>query len=111
MNNELKHYGVPGMKWGVRKDRSSGSSKTTGNKTKRITKEKIKEKTKKQCKKAVRKGAEMTVKLANTALMDQVVTGGAGRKVVKEAVKQTGRAAVTAYTMAKGGYDIRWYDN
>ena len=21
MNNELKHYGVPGMKWGVRKDR------------------------------------------------------------------------------------------
>ena len=24
MNNELYHYGIPGMKWGVRKDHSSG---------------------------------------------------------------------------------------
>ena len=27
MTNELMHYGVLGMKWGVRKDRSSGKSK------------------------------------------------------------------------------------
>ena len=26
MNNELYHYGVPGMKWGVRKDVSKGAS-------------------------------------------------------------------------------------
>ena len=27
-NNELYHYGVLGMKWGVRKDRGGGVSKT-----------------------------------------------------------------------------------
>ena len=30
MTNELYHYGVLGMKWGVRKDRSSGSSRNRG---------------------------------------------------------------------------------
>lgn len=30
MTNELYHYGVLGMKWGVRKDRSSGSSRKRG---------------------------------------------------------------------------------
>jgi len=28
-NNELKHYGVLGMKWGVRKDRRRSTSKRT----------------------------------------------------------------------------------
>ena len=61
--------------------------------------------------KTIRKGAKVAGKLATAAIMDQYLTGGVGRKVVKETVKQTGRAAVTAYTMARGGYDIRWYDN
>lgn len=29
MNNELRHYGVLGMKWGVRKDRRTSTSKRT----------------------------------------------------------------------------------
>ena len=29
-SNALMHYGVLGMKWGVRKDRSSGSSRKRG---------------------------------------------------------------------------------
>lgn len=32
MSNELKHYGVPGMKWGQRKDRRGGSITTTNTK-------------------------------------------------------------------------------
>ena len=27
--NELMHYGVPGMKWGVRRDRNNGSTLTS----------------------------------------------------------------------------------
>lgn len=34
MNNELKHYGVLGMKWGVHKDRGRGSSSKRKTKTK-----------------------------------------------------------------------------
>ena len=30
--NELMHYGVPGMKWGVRRDRNNGSTLTSAGK-------------------------------------------------------------------------------
>ena len=33
MDNELYHYGVPGMKWGVRRNRSSGAPRETKRKT------------------------------------------------------------------------------
>ena len=33
-NNELMHYGVPGMKWGVRRNRRTGGSRTAGKKRK-----------------------------------------------------------------------------
>lgn len=33
MDNELYHYGVLGMKWGVRKDRRSGGSNSRGKKS------------------------------------------------------------------------------
>lgn len=34
MDNHLEHHGVPGMKWGVRKDRRSGSSSSSSSKAK-----------------------------------------------------------------------------
>lgn len=60
--------------------------------------------------KAVTKGAEIASKAALYSTLDDVFYGGAGKRIAKEAVIQTGRAAVTAYTMARGGYDIKWYD-
>ena len=124
---ELQHYGVKGMRWGVRKDRSQGSGakkQTTSNEAandsgkQRIT-AKVKNKVKKTAKKAVSKenvtktvikGAKVTSKILEASILDDVFYGGAGKKIAKETIKQTGRAAVTAYTMARGGYDIRWYD-
>lgn len=64
--------------------------------------------------KAVRvaaKGASVASKAALYSAVDDVFYGGAGKKIAKETIIQTGRAAVTAYTMARGGYDIKWYDN
>lgn len=70
--------------------------------------------TKKKVAKTVRKGTEVAVKVMDKAgkayLTDQIFFDGMGTKIAKEAAIQTGRAAVTAYTMARGGYDIRWYD-
>lgn len=61
--------------------------------------------------KAVGKGAEVAAKAALMSATDDIFYGGAGKRIAKETIKQTGRAVVTAYTMANGGYDIRWYDN
>ena len=36
--NELMHYGVPGMKWGVRRDRDNGSTLTSAGKNKEYKK-------------------------------------------------------------------------
>lgn len=65
-------------------------------------------------KKLVRKGAKSVAKtlskLAMMSLVDDVFYGGAGKKAAKEVINGVGRAAVTAFTMARGGYDIKWYD-
>lgn len=66
--------------------------------------------TKENAVKAVAKGAEVCSKMALASAVDDIYYGGAGKKIAKETIKQTGRAVVTAYTMANGGYDIRWYD-
>lgn len=119
-NNELYHHGVKGMRWGIRKDRKKSSSTRSKNESeekeesngrvKRLI-DKCKQKvTKEKAAKAVAKGAEVAGKLLVASAADDVFYGGMGKKIAKETIKQTGRAAVTAYVMANGGYDIRWYD-
>lgn len=65
-------------------------------------------------KKALQKGAEATAKVLSKVgqayVTDQIFWGGMGTKIVKETVKAMGMATITAYTMARGGYDIKWYD-
>lgn len=84
-------------------DQEARKQKAVANVKKKITKE--------TAAKLAGKGAEVVGKMALASLVDDVFYGGVGKKVVKETVKQTGRAVVTAFLMAKGHYDIRWYDN
>lgn len=111
MENELTHYGVKGMRWGVRRARTQTTSNSKGKTKKSDDKSSAKKRARKEkIAKAVAKGAELSAKVATASLVDDMFYGGAGKKIAKEAAIQTGRAAVTAYTMARGGYDIRWYD-
>lgn len=120
-NRELCHHGVKGMKWGVRRyQKKDGSPTSEGRrkqqdveptkKHKRLLTDARKRALKRGTAKAVAKGAEVASNMLLASAVDDVFYGGAGKKIAKEAVVQTGRAAVTAYTMARGGYDIKWYD-
>lgn len=111
MEKELYHHGVKGQKWGVRRyQNKDGSLTPAGKKRKRILTDDRKKSIKKGAAKTVAKGAEAASKMLMASVVDDVFYGGAGKKIAKEAIVQTGRAAVTAYTMARGGYDIKWYD-
>lgn len=162
---ELQHYGVKGMKWGVRKaqkeyaeldrrkaaykkakqdyntaynkayNRSAGAlspfKKHRQNAEKRwqdaATKaEKLNaaEKAYKEQKKSVRKNTTVGQKLGRGAkqipnimakvgtayMTDQIFYGGAGTKAVKGVLTAAGMTTITAYTAARGGTDIHWYD-
>ena len=165
-STELMHYGVKGMKWGVRRARKSSggltdrqikkyakkgyaqdsfrSNKTVAGKawdaytgahkihasakyetsSKKQNRERAekyladkKESRKLSSKKAAKiaaKGAakttEVLAKVGTAYVTDQVFNGGIGTRIVKETVKAMGMATITAYTMARGGYDIKWYD-
>lgn len=61
--------------------------------------------------KAAKKGAKIAGQMALASLYDDIFLGGAGKKVAKTTVKYTGRAVVSAWILANGGSDIRWYDN
>jgi surface antigen len=54
--------------------------------------------------------AGILAKVGQAYVSDQVFFGGAGTKMAKETIKAMGMAGITAYTMARGGYDIKWYD-
>lgn len=131
-NTYILHAGIKGMRWGVRRYQNEDGSLTeagrkrygsngieSAQKTKDAMpdmterfKTKFKQKVNKEtATRAVVKGAEVASKLVVASALDDLYTGGAGKRITKKAAIQTGRAVVTAYTMARGGYDIRWYDN
>lgn len=107
---------------GAHKIRADNKYKTASNKKNKESAEKyvrdmnkqqnapLKQKAAKVAAKGAVKSAKILNKIGKAYLTDQLFFGGAGTKLAKETVIATGRAAVTAYTMARGGYDIKWYD-
>lgn len=93
-NDELYHYGVKGMKWGVRKDRNGKEAITTSSPRLR-SKERGKE-----LYNTVKKGAKTTsqvmAKLGVAYVADQVLFDGVGTDAVKFAMKEIGRTTITA---------------
>ncbi len=76
----------------------------------KVAKEASKKKAAKTVAKGAKAAAEATGKIGMAYMTDQIFYDGMGTKVAKETVKAMGRAGITAYTMARGGYDIKWYD-
>lgn len=132
-STELMHYGVKGMKWGIRKarqksreldDKKAAYTRAMKDDTKSYQEARSAKRTYKAAKKEWRqnaptkakleRGAAQTVKaLAKVGSMyatDQIFFGGIGTRVVKEAIKVVGMTTITAYTAARGGYDIHWFD-
>lgn len=145
---ELYHYGVKGMKWGVRQARQAGReldrkkraytqakrarnravSRDTGyddiaRKTANYTQAKADYRQAKRefnenapnrvkVERGVRKTAAALGKIGMMYVADQKFLGGVGTAATKiaaqSAVKVIGMTAVTAYTMARGGTNIKW---
>lgn len=117
MNDELYHYGVKGMKWGIRRKRDSvGSSKNSHNKNytdKQRKNDRASQKRKATAKRIARKGARAATKAVSTigvyVWTDEIFFNGAGRKAAIKGLKTVGRMAVSAVLKARG-VDVRWRD-
>lgn len=140
MEYELYHYGVKGMRWGVRKSTSSVNKSYTAKQRKqdrafygkggekRINKKlneghslrgarhyeaerkERAEKRQKTVQRGAKKAGKVLKKVGQVYLTDQIFFGGKGTRACKNAVKVMGMTAITAYTVARGGTDIHWYD-
>lgn len=101
MNDQyLMHYGIKGMKWGVRRAQKQDSSEAPAKKNK----------PKRSAREITARGATTAVgvvsKIGTLSLTDDIFYGGAGKRTIKN----IGRAALTAYWKSKGDTNIQWFD-
>lgn len=162
-STELTHYGVKGMKWGVRRAQkgTKWDAATARKKSRELNqkkkayqqaesrlknhinsrdpyfmskkREKVNARdearsdykrakkefaenapTRAKVERVARNGAKAVAgtlaKVGEAYVVDQMFFGGYGTTACKEALRTVGMATITAYTMARGGYDIKWYD-
>ena len=101
-NGELYHYGVKGMKWGVRKPwtKSSNSVKSAKKRQDKVHIDlQNKERGKKlynMAKKGAKTTSQVMAKLGVAYVADQVLFDGVGTDAVKFAMKVIGRTTITA---------------
>lgn len=140
MNDELCHYGVKGMKWGIRRKRKTRNENYSDKQRKNdralygdrsekrinkklnegyglrgarhfeVERKERKEKTKRVAKKGARAAAKAVATIGSYALTDEIFFGGAGRKAAGRAAKTVGRAAASAVLRARGADYVRWYN-
>lgn len=108
-STELAHYGVKGMKWGVRRYQNKDGSLTSAGKKRQRIQEKSKD-FGRIAKKGAKAVSNTLAKIGTAYVADQVFFGGMGTAACKEAIRVVGMATITAVKMARGGYDIKWYD-
>ena len=102
---EIYHYGVKGMKWGVRRTPAQLGHKKTGSKTKEKAEKKKIDKPNKSVKEigyaAINKGAEIVATYKTYSLLDDIFLGGKGKQTI-------GRAATAAWLRANGYKKVKF---
>ena len=99
---EIYHYGVKGMKWGVRRTPDQlGYKKTAVKPTEKKQSGEPKRSVKEISRKAINKGAELVVMYKTYSLLDDVFYGGKGKQMI-------GRAATAAWLRANGYKKVKF---